>query len=367
MSILDVLSDSKLLRSMLRWEPADELRLFLAERDLFFTEAEKRFAEEQPPHGTLWDYKRAFYRHRVTYSEYMYSYEYWKLSEQERDKFISTSEMQCIYRKAGNPEVRRVFKDKGLFLKTFHPFVHRKWAMVAEMSYEDFCRMLEESDCMIKPSDGTHGQGIRKIKCQEVADLRALYEECAANRCIVEECVQACAETAAFHPQSLNTIRVVTISGSGKCAVFGALFRMGAHGSFIDNTHAGGIYASINVQTGVIEIDAIDAQNWHYGAHPDTGKTIRGFEIPHWKEIVSVCEQASQQIPDIRFAGWDLCVLPNGDIELIEGNHAPDFDGGMQAPLKVGVKYRFQETTKRMLGFDPLPLISIFAKTKKQG
>ena len=367
MSVLDALSDSKLLRSLLQWEPADELRLLLAERDLFFAEAEKRFAEENPPHGTLRDYKRAFYRHRVTYSEYMYSYEFWKLDERERNKFISTSEMQCIYRKAGSPEVRRIFKDKGLFLKAFQPFVHRKWAVVSELSFEEFRSMLDATDCVLKPVGGTHGEGIRKISSQDVADIRALYEECADGGCIVEECVRACDETAAFHPQSLNTIRVVTVSGKEKCAVFGALFRMGTGGSFIDNTHAGGIFVPVNVTTGVIETDAIDAQNRHYAAHPDSGKMIRGFEIPHWKEILATCELACRQIPDIRFAGWDLCLLPDGRVELIEGNHAPDFDGGLQAPLKVGVKYRFQETAKRVLGFDPLPLISICAKTKKQG
>ena len=367
MSVLDVFSDNKLLRSMLRWESADELRLFLAERDMFFAEAERRFAEEKPEHGTLQDYKRAFYRHRVTYSEYMYSYEFWKRNERERDQFISTSEMQCIYRKAGSADVRRIFKDKGLFLRTFEPFVHRKWAIVSELSYEDFSKMLEIGDCLIKPADGTHGQGIRMVMHQEDSVMRRLYEESVEGSFIVEERVRACAETAAFHPQSLNTIRVVTISGNGKCAVFGALFRMGTHGSFIDNTHAGGVFAPINVETGIIETDAIDAKNQHYAVHPDTGKEIRGFEIPHWGDILAVCERASWQIPDIRFAGWDLCVLPNGEVELIEGNHAPDFDGGMQAPLKVGVKYRFQETTMHILGFDPLPLISIMTKTKKQG
>lgn len=367
MSVLDVLSDSKLLRAMLRWEPADEFRLYLAERDLFFAEAEKRFAQENPPHGTLRDYKRAFYRHRVTYGEYMYSYEFWGRDEHERDKFISTSEMQCIYRKAGNPEVRRIFKDKGLFLKTFQPFVHRKWAVVSELPFEEFRSMLEATDCIIKPVGGTHGEGVRKICKQEISDAQALYRECVEGDCVVEECVHACDEMAAFHPQSLNTIRVVTVSGKEECAVFGALFRMGTNGNFIDNTHAGGIFAPVNVMTGVIETDAIDAQNQHYAAHPDSGKKIRDFEIPQWKEILATCEQAARHIPDIRFAGWDLCVLPDGHVELIEGNHAPDFDGGMQAPLKIGVKYRFQETAKRVLGFDPLPLISIFAKTKKQG
>jgi hypothetical protein len=62
------------------------------------------------------------------------------------------------------------------------------------------------------------------------------------------------------------------------------------------------------------------------------------------------------------FAGWDLCVTPDGSIEIIEGNHAPDFDGGMQAPLKTGVKAKMRDTVKHLTGTDPTKLISIWSK-----
>ena len=167
---------------------------------------------------------------------------------------------------------------------------------------------------------------------------------------------------AAFHPASLNTIRVVTISNGDRCEVFGALLRMGAHGSVIDNTHAGGVYAPINVETGTIDIPAIDAHNNHYDVHPDTGKQIKGFHIPEWGRIVATCKEATRTLPDIHFAGWDLCVNQAGQVEIIEGNHAPDFDGGMQAPLKIGVKKRLQKTVMDVMGIDPLPLISVWKK-----
>ena len=367
MSLLKTLSHSHILRAALNWQPADEFRLLLAERELFLNEAKHRFAAEQPEHGSLRDYRRALRRHRVTYSEYMYSYEFWRLNETERDQFISTSEVQCIYRKAGDAEVRRIFHNKPLFLSTFQPFVQRKWVEVARISFEEFREMVLQSDCVAKPTEGTRGAGIEKVHYQDDDALKSLYKRYAEDGYLLEECVQACTETAAFHPQSLNTIRVVTISNQDRCEIFGALFRMGAHGSFIDNTHGGGIYAPINVETGEVMTDGIDAQNRHYAVHPDTGVSIKGFVIPHWADILATCRRASQQIPNIRVAGWDLCVLPDGTIEIIEGNHAPDFDGGMQAPLKTGVKYRFRQVVKEVLGFDPLPLISIFGQTKKRG
>ena len=337
-----------------------EIHIYSDERKRFFKEAKERFSKEKPMHGSWKDYNEAFRKHRVTYSEYMYSYEYWRLNEQERDEFISTSEMQVIYRKLGEDKVRKIFHDKVQFLTAFCPFVHRWWSLAKSLTIEELKEKAVQIDLIAKPIDGTRGEGIFKIIGREVSDWKQLYDRLIKEDCLLEECIVACDELTAFHPTSLNTIRVVTISNGGYCEIFGALFRMGTHGSVIDNTHAGGIFAPINVETGVIETSAIDAQNNHYDVHPDSEKQIKGFQIPEWKQIVSTCRQASKTIPDIRFAGWDLCVNKTGQVEIIEGNHAPDFDGGMQAPLKIGVKKKIQHSIIDIIGTDPIPLISVW-------
>lgn len=337
-----------------------EIHVYFAERKRFFDEAKERFAKEKPEHGSLKDYKSAFRKHRVTYSEYMYSYEYWHLNEAERDAFISTSEMQIIYRKIGFHEVREVFHDKVQFLKVFSHFVYRWWATAQSLTFDEFKEKAIQFDIIAKPIDGTRGEGIFKIVGNEVTDWQPLYDRLVQENYLLEQCIVACDELAAFHPASLNTIRVVTISDDDRCEIFGALLRMGAHGSVIDNTHAGGVYAPINVKTGTIDIPAIDAHNNHYEVHPDTGKPIKGFHIPYWEQIVATCKAASQTLSNIHFAGWDICVNHNGQVEIIEGNHAPDFDGGMQAPLKIGVKKKLQQTVKNVMGIDPIQLIPIW-------
>ena len=337
-----------------------EIHVYFAEKKRFFAEAKERFAKEKPEHGTLKDYKEAFRKHRVTYSEYMYSYEYWHLNEVERDAFISTSEMQIIYRKIGFHEVREVFHDKVQFLNAFNFFVHRWWATAQSLTLDEFKDKAIQFDLIAKPIDGTRGEGIFKIVGNEVTDWQPLYDRLVQENYLLEQCIVACDELASFHPASLNTIRVVTISDGDRCEIFGALLRMGAHGSVIDNTHAGGVYAPINVETGTIDIPAIDAYNNHYEVHPDTSLPIKGFHIPYWEQIVATCKAASQTLPNTHFVGWDLCVNHDGQVEIIEGNHAPDFDGGMQAPLKIGVKKKLQQTVIDVMGIDPIQLIPIW-------
>lgn len=337
-----------------------ECYIYHDERKRFLSEAASRFLSEGAGKGSFNDYKSAFHGHRVTFSEYMYSYEFWHLVEDDRDSFISTSEMQCIYRKLGSRQVRDVFHDKVRFLEQFSPFVHRWWSLSKSLTYKQFEELLSRFDIIAKPIDGTRGEGIVKITGNDLSGARKLYDDFCSKNYLLEQCLEACEEISSFHPDSLNTIRVVTVSSGDRFEVFGALFRMGAHGSAIDNTHAGGVYAPIDPKTGMILMEAIDSQNNHYETHPDSGKLIKGFQIPQWEKIVETCRRACKVLPDIHFAGWDVCLLPNGEVEIIEGNHAPDFDGGMQAPLKIGVKKRLQESVIRVMGVDPLPFISVW-------
>ena len=337
-----------------------ESYIYTDEKRRFLSEARGRLANNAEGKASFEDYKSAFRKHRVTYSEYMFSYEFWNLNEKERDKFISTSEMQCIYRKLGNHDVRDIFHNKVRFLEAFSPFVHRWWALAKSLTLDQFKEKLSCFDIIAKPVDGTRGDGIQKISNNGVDDIVGLFTGLQEDDCLLEECIEACDELSEFHPSSLNTIRVVTISNGDNFMVFGALLRMGAHGNVIDNTHAGGIYAPIDVENGTIVIDGIDAQNNHYPNHPDSRKPIKGFKIPEWERIVETCRIATRTIPNVHFAGWDLCVTKTRQIEIIEGNHAPDFDGGMQAPLKVGVKGKLQQAVMDIMGIDPLPFISIW-------
>ena len=359
-SIKDIIKHNSIWR---RYEPfIRETHILSCERKKFLSEAKKQF-ESDSENGSWKDFLDANKKHRVTFGEYMYKFEFWKLNEIQRDEFISCSEMQCIYRKMVQPEVKTVFWNKVLFLKRFGDFSQRKWIEVRESSYEDFSTMLSSSDCIAKPIEGWRGKGIRLIpQIEPGADVRDLYKEFFDNNILLEERIHACKEIEEFHPQSLNTIRVVTISNPERCVAFGAILRMGTGDSIIDNTHNGGVFASIDVQTGIIETDGLDSSGNHYVVHPDSNKVIKGFKIPYWDCIVETCSKASKVLPKLIFAGWDVVVMDGGKVALIEGNHAPDFDGGMQAPKKIGVKQRVKSTVMDLYGIDPLQFIPVNSK-----
>ena len=331
-----------------------EYRILHNQRLLFYAEAQKRFQKEKPAHGSLEDYKSALYKHRVSYDEYMYRYDFWKLNESERNEFIAEKTMEMLYRNMVKPEVRQMFCDKAKFLHVYKDYIHRKWIFVKDSTFEEFSAMVQQYDCIAKPLNKYSGEGIFKIKRDEDRDLNDLFLQLKRDSYLVEECIYACDEIAEFHPWSLNTIRVVTMSNNGQVRFIGAILRMGAHGSYIDNTHAGGVFASIDIDTGIIESDGVDTDGNIYIVHPDTKKQIKGFKIPEWEKIKSLCAEATTVFPNIYFAGWDLCVTRDGHVEIIEGNFAPHFDGGMQVPMKRGAKRKVSDALVELFHKKPL-------------
>ena len=324
--------------------------------------AVNKFDEEQPKVGSLADYKHALFRHRVSYDEYMNCYRFWDLNGKQRDEFISELEMRCIYRKTVPLSFRRLCRNKVFSLKEFKKYVHRKWMYSPSLSIEEFIAFVSSSDCIGKPIMGTLGRGVFLIRKDESKDWQELFDYCCKNNILVEERVRACKEIEEFHPQSLNTIRVFSISKNGRCEIVASELRIGVGNSLIDNASVGGIVAAIDLDTGRILGDGEDKAGHKYKVHPNSGKVFNGFAIPYWNRVVEACKEMSTIVPEIVFAGWDVCVLQNGEIEMIEVNSCPNISG-LQTAYHKGLKPTLSSLGKEILGYDPVKLISVWSKS----
>ena len=60
--------------------------------------------------------------------------------------------------------------------------------------------------------------------------------------------------------------------------------------------------------------------------HPNTGMILPGFSIPEWPKVKALTIAAAEKLEGVGWVGWDVAVLENGDVELVEGNHDPGHD-----------------------------------------
>ena len=319
-----------------------------SEKKKLLANAKKEF-EKSSALGTFDDYKQALEKHWVSYKEYADQYEFYKKSEEEREEYVSRLKMAYFYWRYAPGAAKSVFRNKTRFLKTFNKYIHRKWLYAPESSYEEFFLLVSNYDCIAKPCDNMRGHGIFKID-RKTDQTKELFDFCCKNRMLVEQCICECDELKVFHPQSLNTIRVVTVSNKDKAEVFGSFFRMGVGDSIIDNAHAGGIFAQIDIDEGVISSDGINTNGNRFVYHPDSKIKIKGFKIPKWELICETCCEAAK-LTENTITGWDVIINNQGDVEFVEGNNRSDFDV-MQSPLQVGVKKKIYAKIKEYKGIE---------------
>lgn len=279
---------------------------------------------------------------RVSQSEYMI-FGFYNLSTGEQKKYLTDVEATRLMRPYNNAS-EPYLKSKATFLKNFTRFIHRGWLYVPKASYEEFCDFLHKYRTIaLKPQYSSWGIGFFKLTEEEFAskeDPKEFYQKLCEGRYLAEEFVQSCKELAAFHPSSLNTLRVITFRNRDRFEVFGGGLRVGNNGLCVDNAHGGGIFCEIDPESGKIITDGLDEYSNSYVTHPMTGVPFKGMQIPRWKEVVELCKEASKELPCLRVVGWDVAILEDGTLELIEGNHSPGMNI-VQAPAKHGVYERF--------------------------
>lgn len=279
---------------------------------------------------------------RVSQSEYMI-FGFHGLDTKQQKEYLTDIEATRLMRPYNN-DSEKYLKDKQSFLKNFHRFVSRGWLYVPESTLEAFSDFVHTYHTVaLKPQYSSWGIGFIRLTEEEFdakEDKMAFFEQLCKGRYLAEEFVESHESLAVFHPSSLNTLRVITFRNGDRFEVFGCGLRVGNNGLHVDNAHGGGIFCEIDPKTGMITTDGLDECANTYVKHPMTGVKFKGVQIPFWKEICALCEEASKELPCLRVVGWDVAILSDGRLELIEGNHSPGMNI-VQAPAKHGVHDKF--------------------------
>lgn len=291
--------------------------------------------------GILLDIIYCYFRYGSWTNNY-FEYRFWEKSGRERNKFLTWKRARKFINCVNGEEHDSNFREKHRFLEAFSDKVYRDWIFAPDVSYDVFDKFLNKHSFVMEKDDkGMFGIGVAKKACDTIDSHKDYYEYAVKNNLLLEECITECEQLRKVHPDSLNTIRVVTFVNSAGTSVkiIGAVFRMGNEGSTVDNARSEGLFAEIDISTGIIKTEAMNFMGEHYIRHPYTKEKIVGLEIPMWEDVKRICKNAALHFPQVRFIGWDV-VVRNGDkglfVELIEGNDRPGVPT-LQVPCQKGM------------------------------
>jgi hypothetical protein len=182
-------------------------------------------------------------------------------------------------------------------------------------------------DAFCKPVAGIHGDGafplhvsggvVRTgIQGLTPQDLKARL----VTRHILQERLAQHPAMASLHPDSINTLRLVTVATGEGATPLTAALRMGSGGSVVDNWAHGGIMVRIDLMTGRPVGPALFKKTPRsLTHHPDGGVEFGAFTIPFFHAAVALACRLQADLYGFHSVGWDIAITPDGP-SFLEGN-----------------------------------------------
>lgn len=197
---------------------------------------------------------------------------------------------------------------------------------------------LGDGDLFCKEIEGECGAGIfilkiegnRLLKNGKEISFQALQSLIGKSDYLFQEVAKQHSKMSEMYPDSLNTIRLVTVRSlkDGQLHLMPSILRIGANGSYVDNTSQGGIAVGFDLDSG--RLHQYGFQKPQFGlrseSHPNTNIKFSDFQIPFIKEVEEQAFHFHSMLKNIQSIGWDIAIGPEGPI-FIEGNDNWEING----------------------------------------
>lgn len=291
---------------------------------------------------------------RLKAALYGFSADEWviyELDKKDRHDYITEYDRHLFREKA--LLYRPLFDNKMLFYRTVSQIapVNRVFAYKSGGRYtaeaegygpEEIPDRLKSDGILVyKPIlDGGGGRGFALLQyeegCYKISrrpvsrdEIERLLGE--TDEYMIEEyCRQSDFENLIF-PDTVNTLRIITVEDGGDYKVVAVMQRMGAiKGACADNASLGGLFCEVDIQTGRMGaafsyspelLFDRNGKKQVFTCHPTTGRQLEGLVIPNFEHIKEeACRIHSElRYTRAKFVGWDFALTVDG-YRVVEGN-----------------------------------------------
>ena len=234
-----------------------------------------------------------------------------------------------------NPQFRRFGEDKN-YHAVWMPAVRRPKTVAARIAgvyYDDNYRMIPPEqaaerclacgDFLLKPSvDSGEGRAIRFIRQGELdlPGMTAALEEAGCNF-IAQETVSQHETLARLHPESVNTLRILSFLFENEVHILSSILRVGGNGSRVDNVGAGGSACAVGPD-GRLGRFSVNRRSERSETAPD-GTRWDSVVVPGYAETLEIIRAQHEKLAHFKLIGWDFAVDRAGEPVMIEFNTAP--------------------------------------------
>ena len=194
------------------------------------------------------------------------------------------------------------------------------------ISLEKVLELLEtENKVVLKATvGGSSGKGVQLLNLENMS-VDEIKEKlrCYKVNYIIQEKIEQHESFSRLHPQSINTIRLITVAGKRGVSHLPLTVRVGSGTSNVDNIHAGGM------AIGVDDSGTLNGKAYRLGncdnkevlyVHPDTLINFSGYKLAAIPEMINSSYKLHGSVPGIGVISWDFTVSKSGEPIVIEAN-----------------------------------------------
>lgn len=264
-------------------------------------------------------------KYNISILDFFY-FRFYEKNNEEREKWAGTGYMYEYQLKMNPKSSRSRLENKIQFLRSYKKYIYREIADLETLKNDpnQVSALLNSSTgkIVLKLSTGQVGAEVKVYETKNFTpeSLIKLMEE--QNFDLAEEYIIQHPALNSLSPSGVNTVRIFTqLDEDNGVILLGARLRISIN-SPVDNLGAGNIATPIDIKTGIVSGNGVysDITKTDESVHPVTGIEIKGFQVPFWKETLTMIELAAKAYLDNRTIGWDIAITEYGP-ELIEGNH----------------------------------------------
>ena len=202
---------------------------------------------------------------------------------------------------------------------------------------------LESGKMLVKPWEGGGARGIQILrKSFSREDICEAFRRVPEDFCCEEFLVQH-ESWAAAHPESVNTVRVITLMHKGEVHLVGIMYHFGVSEE-LANIETDGLMACVS-EDGTIDDVAFDEFCKRFYVHP-SGYQFAGKKLYNTEGMVEKAKALHTTIPQQRIMTWEFSADKEGEPVLIEVNAAGEY---RMLEMRGVLPLVSEEITKEML------------------
>lgn len=165
------------------------------------------------------------------------------------------------------------------------------------------------------------GSDTVRLATGEAVSVRAFSDGCFARDSgyLFQETLRPHRDIREAISDRICTLRAIIMVGRNDTELFLATWKIAAGGNAVDNYwREGNLLAILDQESGEVQqcTTGLGPAFRRVELHPKTGRPLRGFRIPHYRDAVELARRGSKALVDLPMQAWDIAITDQGPVAI---------------------------------------------------